>query len=187
MPIQIAAQAAPATDGEEPRWSELPAAALIKHILDQHHAFTRAQLDKIDALSREALRVHGTQHPELGAIRELFEAIEAELRPHLSKEEVILFPYIEELDVARRAGRARPFAPFGSAENPIRVMMHDHDHVDDLFRQMRVLTGDYGAPPDAGESWVALYAALRELRDDLEEHIHLESDVLFPRALELER
>ncbi len=166
--------------------SDLPLGALTKHIVERHHGYARDELDRLDELSRQVLAAHGGEWPELERLRELLEAVGAELRPHMAKEEVVLFPYIQELETARRAGRARPFAPFGSVDAPIRVMMHDHERLRDLLKQMRALTGEYLPPANASSSWKALYAGLEALERDLLEHVDLESNELFPRVLELE-
>lgn len=169
------------------RWGTESLGALVRHIVEHHHTYTREALDTLDGLSNKVLAAHGHKRPELARVRATFVAIADDLRPHLVKEEQILFPYIEELEAAVRAGRGRPFAPFGTIDNPVRMMMYEHDHVGDLLHEMRALTGDYAPPADACASYQALYAELRALEHDLFEHIHLESNLLFPRAIEMER
>jgi len=168
------------------RWDRETLTDLAKHIVERHHAYTREQLELLDALSRKVLAAHGDGHPELGSLREVFEAMAEDLLPHLAKEEVVLFPYIEELENSRRAGRGHPVAPFGAVDNPIRAMMHEHDHVGGLLRRMRTLTRDYSPPEGACPSWRSLYAGLEALDHDLVEHMHLESNVLFPGAIAME-
>ena len=167
-------------------WQDRPISQLVRHIVDRHHTYTRDELDRLGPLADKVARVHGAKHPELEQIRGWFREIEDELRPHLSKEEIILFPYIEDLDVATRAGRPHPVSPFGTIENPVRMMMVEHDHAGDLLRKIRAATSDYCAPPGACGSYQALYAGLQALERDLHEHIHLESNLLFPRAMALE-
>jgi len=176
-----------AADVDPPiEWDREMLSDLSKHIVECHHTYTRQALERLDGLSRKVLAAHGEAHPELRKLRELFEAMAEDLIPHLSKEELILFPYIEEMENSRRAGRSRPVAPFGTVDNPIRAMMQQHDHVGGLLRQVRALTNDYGPPEGACPSWRALYAGLKALDDDLREHMRLESEVLFPRTLEME-
>jgi regulator of cell morphogenesis and NO signaling len=134
---------------DEAQWGDRPLAALMKHIVEHHHKYTRDWLARLERLSGKVLTVHGDAHPELLALRRLIEVIDGDLRPHMTKEEVILFPYIEELEASRRAGRGRPFAPFGTDHGPVRAMMHEHDHVGDLIHELRALTSDYSPPPDA--------------------------------------
>jgi regulator of cell morphogenesis and NO signaling len=164
-----------------------PLRELVRHIVDHHHEYTRRQLAHLVALSGGIVGAEGEIAVELSRVREVVEAIASDLGPHLMREEVVLFPYIEDLEAARRAGRERPFAPFGCIDNPVRAMMHEHDHVDARLRELRKLTRDYQPPPEAGPACVELYADLRALDEDLVDHMHLEADVLFPRALELER
>jgi regulator of cell morphogenesis and NO signaling len=172
---------------DEARWGGKPLTALMKHIVEHHHTYTRERLARLEKLSRRVLTVHGDAHPELMALHNLIEAIDGDLRPHMTKEEIILFPYIEELEASRRAGRGRPFAPFGTDHGPVRAMMHEHDHVGGLIHELRALTHDYSPAPDACASWKALYSGLQALEHDLVEHMHLEANLLFPRVLELER
>lgn len=167
-------------------WEDRPLVELLRHILDRHHTYTRDELDRLGPIVDKVARVHGDAHPELAQIRGWFREIEDELRSHLSKEEIILFPYIEDIDAASRAGRPHAVPPFGTIENPVRMMMVEHDHAGDLLRKIRAATSDYTLPPNACGSYQALYAGLEELERDLHEHIHLEQNVLFPRAMELE-
>jgi regulator of cell morphogenesis and NO signaling len=103
------------------------------------------------------------------------------------KEERILFPYIVELEARVRAGNQRPLPSFGPVENPVRAMMRDHHHAEEILAKLRHVTSGYVAPRGAPASIVALYAALASLDDTLQEHLHLESNVLFRRAIDLER
>lgn len=161
-------------------------AELIDHILDKHHAFTRDELERISALAEKVASKHGANHPELLRVRTLFGQLCDDLRPHMFKEEMILFPYVKQMEQAVAAGRPMPYAPFGTVGNPVRVMMSEHDTAGDILRELRAATADYAAPADACASCQALYHALEELEKDLHQHIHLENNVLFPRAVELE-
>src|SRR5437764_2675296 len=103
------------------------------------------------------------------------------------KEEMVLFPYIEGLEdaVLRGRGFARP--PFGTVNNPVRMMMFEHDTAGTLLRLLRAASSDYLVPDDACLSYRTLYGALADFEKDLHQHIHLENNILFPRAVELER
>jgi regulator of cell morphogenesis and NO signaling len=103
----------------------------------------------------------------------------------MRKEELILFPAIAEREAARAEGRAPAVNPFGSLANPIRMMMFEHDSAGHALAEMRRLTGDYTVPPDVWNTYRALYHELEQLEADLHQHIHLENNVLFPRALKL--
>jgi regulator of cell morphogenesis and NO signaling len=102
------------------------------------------------------------------------------------KEEQVLFPYIAGLVQAAEQNSAAPFAPFGTVKNPVRMMMLEHDTAGDILRELRALTSDYTAPADACISYRTLYQALEDFEKDLHQHIHLENNILFPKALELE-
>jgi len=156
--------------------------ALIKHILDTHHVFTKAEMDRLESLTDKVLNAHGGNHPELVHLDELLTRLCDDLKPHMFKEEQILFPYI----VAMSQKQAVPYAPFGTVKNPIRMMMLEHDTAGEILRDMRALTSDYKVPADACISYQTLYQALENFEKDLHQHIHLENNILFPKALDLE-
>ena len=161
--------------------------ALIKHILDTHHVFTKSEMDRLQLLADKVLAAHGGNHPELVHLDELFTRLCADLKPHMFKEEHILFPYIVALTEAADQKQAVPYAPFGTVNNPIRRMMMEHDTAGDILRELRVLTSDYKVPPDACISYKTLYQALENFEKDLHQHIHLENNILFPKASDLEK
>src|ERR1044072_323680 len=163
-----------------------PLSDLIRHILDTHHVYTREESSRIQALLEKVCGKHGANHPELTEVRTLFLKLDADLQPHLFKEEQILFPYILRLEAAAAAGANAPFAPFGTVNNPIRMMLFEHDTAGDLLREIRTAAQDFRAPEDACMSFRALYQALADFEKDLHQHIHLENNILFPRAIELE-
>ena len=155
---------------------------LITHILDTHHVFTKSEMDRLQSLADKVLHAHGGNHPELIHVDELLTRLCAELKPHMFKEEQILFPYI----LAMAKNQAVPFAPFGTVNNPIRMMMMEHDSAGQILRELRALTSDYKVPHDACISYQTLYEALENFEKDLHQHIHLENNLLFPKALEFE-
>ena len=159
---------------------------LIAHILDTHHVFTKSEMDRLQLLADKVLSAHGGNHPELIHVDELFTRLCADLKPHMFKEEQILFPYILALAEAADQKRAVPFAPFGTVNNPIRMMMREHDTAGEILRELRMLTSDYNVPADACVSYKTLYEALENFEKDLHQHIHLENNILFPKALHLE-
>lgn len=163
-----------------------PLADLIRHILDTHHVYTREESARIQALLEKVCAKHGERHPELLDVAALFRRLDADLRPHLFKEEQILFPYILRLEEAAARKSAPPFAPFGTVGNPVRMMLFEHDTAGELLRELRAAALDFRAPEDACASFRTLYGALEEFEKDLHRHIHLENNVLFPRAVELE-
>jgi regulator of cell morphogenesis and NO signaling len=159
---------------------------LIEHILNTHHMFTKSEMNRIEGLTAKVIAVHGRNHPELINVGELFERLCADLKPHMFKEEHVLFPYILAMSQAALENQPRPFAPFGTVNNPVRMMMKEHDTAGEIVRELRAVTSDYKVPPDACISYQTLYQALENFERDLHQHIHLENNLLFPKALDLE-
>lgn len=157
---------------------------LADYIVNVHHTFIRRNAPILADLSRKVAGHHGAAHPELlsldGKVTELLN----ELITHLKKEEQILFPYIKKLEAA--AGTSMP-SPFGTIRNPIWMMESDHEAVGVLLQELRALTGDYTLPADACNSYSLLYRMLQDLEADLHIHIHLENNILFPKAIRLEQ
>jgi regulator of cell morphogenesis and NO signaling len=159
---------------------------LITHILDTHHVFTKSEMGRLQSLTDKVIGAHGANHPELLHVRELWQKLCADLTPHMFKEEQILFPYMIALAQAADHEWAAPFAPFGTVNNPIRMMMREHDTAGEILRELRTLTSDYKAPADACISYQTLYQALENFERDLHQHIHLENNILFPNSLAME-
>ena len=161
-------------------------AEFIKYILDKHHVFTKNELVRLDALIEKVCSVHGQNHPELLRVKALFETVCEELGPHMFKEENVLFPYIIKLEEAALQKKTSPAPPFGTVKNPVRMMMLEHETVGELLRELRDATSQYSVPADGCMSYRTLYQALGEFEQDLHQHIHLENNILFPRAVEVE-
>ena len=167
-------------------WQALSQAELITHIVDKHHAFTREELVRLEALLAKVSGVHGKNHPELFQIQDQFGKLREELEPHMLKEESVLFPYIVRMEEAAVANQTLPPPSFRTVQNPVRVMMAEHDAAGYILGRMREASSDYAVPPDACISYQTLYSALKELEADLHQHIHLENNILFPQAVEVE-
>ncbi|MCA9612086.1 MAG: iron-sulfur cluster repair di-iron protein [Myxococcales bacterium] len=163
-------------------WRSAPVDELVRHILDVHHVYTWGELPRLKALMTKVARVHGDRHPELRQLEPVVVGLLDELDTHLTKEERILFPYVLSLCGAAPARDAC----FGSAQGPIRVMDSEHEEAGESLAVIRRLSGDLVPPADACGSYRALYTGLAELEQDLHLHIHLETNVLFPRVLRLE-
>jgi len=159
---------------------------LITYILDKHHVYTRSEMERLEGLVEKVAGVHGANHPELRAMRDLLQQLFAELRSHMFKEEQILFPFIVGLEHSVFQQRPAPFTPFGTVNNPIRMMLLEHDHAGEILRELRQLSGDYQIPADACMSFKTFYEALEAFEQDLHQHIHLENNLLFPQAAKLE-
>lgn len=174
------------TSPEDLNWMAAPLCELTRHIRGKHHRYVREAIPRTRALSDKVSTKHGQNHTELFDIGKLFAEVGREMILHMQKEEQILFPYIDTLErtVNAHGSVEPPF--FQTVKNPIHAMMREHDAAGDLVRQIRVLSSDYTPPQGACTSFKALYEALREFEVDLRQHVHLENNVLFPRAVELE-
>jgi regulator of cell morphogenesis and NO signaling len=131
--------------------------------------------------------VHGKNHPELVEIGRVWSEMFQEMTMHMMKEENILFPYIVELEWAAQGRGPRPACVFGTVENPVRMMMMEHDSAGANLRSLRELSSDFTPPAEGCTSYRVLYEALAAFEKDLHQHIHLENNILFPRAVEMER
>ena len=167
-----------------------PSASLIKladHIVQRHHAYLRSAFPSITEKLGKVIKAHGDRHGELlRRLQGIVHGLGQELMQHMMKEEMMLFPLIRQMEAAARDGVAPPLAPGGSVNNPIRMMEHEHDTVGRALEEIRALTSGYVPPSEACNTFRALYAQLEELEGDLHMHIHLENNILFPRASELE-
>jgi regulator of cell morphogenesis and NO signaling len=170
-----------ADDGPAASWTDLDPAALADDILATHHAYLHEELPLLEALAAKVVTVHGERHPELHEVQRLLVAVRDDLEPHLAKEERVLFPAVHALAAGRRD------FPFGSVENPIRMMDVEHDRAGGLLAELRAATHDYLVPDDACASYRSLYERLAELEHDTHVHIHKENHVLFPATIVLAR
>jgi len=160
---------------------------LANHILNTHHVYVKKMLPVIFAHSQKVSEVHGKNHPEVKEIARIFETVHDELSSHLMKEEKMLFPVILHLAELENTGSSMEVSPFGSIQNPINVMEREHVEAGDGFYRIRELSGNYNPPEDACTTYKVLYQELNEFENDLHTHIHLENNILFPMAVELEK
>ena len=170
------------TDDDDP--SAWPVAQLIDYIVATHHAYVRSALPQIDRHLAAIQAAHGSRHPELLRVRSSFDELALELTHHMIKEERILFPYVREL--AARGARGWAPSPFGTVENPIRMMEREHRDAADHLQTVRYLTNGFAAPADGCSTYVVCMAELGDFERDLHRHVHLENNVLFPAAVRLE-
>ncbi len=174
---------APKAEKNEQDWNTSSLRGLIGHILLRHHAFLRSELPRIADLFAKVISAHGERQPVLFQVREVFTALREELESHMMKEELILFPAIGKLEAASLTGVR---APMCSIEHPVARMEHEHEVAGRELAEMRQLTRDYAIPAEVCNTYRALFTALVELESDLHRHIHLENNILFPRAAKLE-
>jgi regulator of cell morphogenesis and NO signaling len=161
--------------------------ALVDHIVARHHGYVKQEIPRLQQLLKKVVAVHGGGHPELVVIQQNFQALAAEMTSHMMKEENILFPYIVEPELDLQQGRAPRRPMFGTIAKPIQMMELEHESSGDALKKMREASSGYTAPENACFSYRTLYAALIEFEADMHQHIHLENNILFPRAVEMEQ
>ncbi|WP_462219183.1 iron-sulfur cluster repair di-iron protein [Ferruginibacter sp.] len=160
---------------------------LSDYIVNTHHSYVNKNLPNIKAFAEKVMKVHGAQHPELVRINQLVQEIYAELTAHMAKEEKVLFPYIKELVAANKNTTPLDAPHFGSVQTPINMMEMEHELVGKNLEEIRILSSNYLLPQDACASYSLLYRLLDEFEEDLHLHIHLENNILFPKALQTEK
>lgn len=169
-----------------PQFGEWDATTLATYIVEQHHAYVREALPAIKAHTEKVARVHGERHPEMIEVDRLFTAVAEEMTSHMFKEERILFPYVVALEASVRGGLPAPAAPFGSVENPIAMMEDEHESAGGAMASIRRLTNDYTVPEDGCTTFRVCLQELEAFERDLHTHVHLENNLLFPKAVRLE-
>lgn len=167
-------------------WSQASLQRLIEHIVATHHSFVKRELPRLAILAQKVVNRHGDTQPHLPAMQKAVSQLNDELTHHLAKEENILFPYIAALEAALESGDAHPDACFGTVANPIAMMTSEHEGAGELLAEIRSLSNHFTTPVGACPTYHAFYDGLREFEQDLHRHIHLENNILFPRAIELE-
>ena len=160
---------------------------LADYIVNTHHSYVKKNLPDILAYANKVARVHGSRHPELLPVRELVEEVYNEMMNHMVKEERILFPYIKDIVTAQKNTQPLQASHFGTVQNPINMMEMEHEVVGKNMEEIRTLTQNYELPDDACASYSLLYRMLAEFEEDLHIHVHLENNILFPKALKAEQ
>ena len=172
--------------GEERAWDGISMTDITKFIVDTHHAYTRQALMTLKMLSEKVANAHGTRHAELIPLQKLVNDLVGDLLPHMLKEEQVLFPYIFALDEAIAGDAEVPMPFFGTVRNPVRMMMLEHEAAGEILAEIRKLSNDFEVPADGCTSYRVYYKTLAELEQDLHRHIHVENNVLFPKAIAAE-
>lgn len=167
-------------------WSADTLTTTAAKIVATYHNYTREELQTVTPIANKVLSVHGERRPELAEVVSLLAELTADLLPHMLKEEQVLFPYVDQLEQAAEGQRTAPTPFFGTVKNPVRMMMIEHDRVGELLTRLRAITDDYTVPESACFSYRELYRRMAELELRTHEHIHVENNVYFPRAVALE-
>lgn len=160
---------------------------LTDHIINVHHTYVEENAPMLLQYSERVMTVHGHHNTELVEINELVKRVVGELASHMKKEELILFPFIKKMVNAQNEGLTLPRPAFGTVDNPIAMMEEEHDAAGLIFREIAELSNNYTAPAHACNTYKAFYAKLKEFENDLHLHVHLENNILFPKAKQMEK
>ncbi|WP_459477451.1 iron-sulfur cluster repair di-iron protein [Clostridium saccharoperbutylacetonicum] len=164
---------------EDRNWVEAPLDELVDQIVNVHHAYLYENLPKISELTTKILRVHGEKHPELSRVHKLFHTLKMELEAHLIEEETIQYPAINAYLTSNSE------ADLDKAINIINQLQDEHVGAGNILKELREITNDYELPSNACTTYSLTYSKLQEMESDIFQHIHLESNILFPRLYEL--
>ncbi|HEX8060641.1 MAG TPA: hemerythrin domain-containing protein, partial [Cyclobacteriaceae bacterium] len=164
----------------------LPLDKLSDYIYEHHHRYLERITPTILGLLEKVSHRHGTQHPELKELKDLFQKSAGELAVHMKKEELILFPFIKNLVRAKTAHTKAGSKLFNTVKSPIQMMEDEHDHEGLMLKHMAELTNNFSIPAGACNSFSSLYKLMDEYSRDIHQHIHLENNVLFPGTVALE-
>lgn len=160
---------------------------LADYIEKTHHRYVVSKIDEIKPFLNKVARVHGDHNPELKEIEILFNQSAQELTHHMQKEEQVLFPFVRNMVAAKLEQKPVPQPHFGTIENPIAMMKHEHQNEGERFEKIAALSDNYNPPSHACNTYRVTFALLKEFEDNLHQHIHLENNILFPKAVELEK
>lgn len=187
IPVLIETLNSFANDGSaSDEFNHWPIDQLAEYIEKKHHSYVRSRIPVIQQYLYKLSNVHGKTHPELFEIKSLFTECAIALTDHMQKEEVILFPFVKEMVVAKLHNR-KPIIPFGTIENPVRMMMHEHEMEGERLRKIAELSNNYTVPADGCNTYQVGLASLKAFEEDLHKHIHLENNILFPKAIEFQK
>jgi len=164
-----------------------PLDLLVDYIEKTHHRYINEKAPLLSQYLEKIQEVHGERHSELLEIFDLFSQSATALEMHMHKEEKILFPFIRQLAEHNNSDQRTYPGHFGTVKNPIAMMMEEHTMEGERFDKISQLSGGYAVPEDACNTYRTTYAMLDEFEQDLHKHIHLENNILFPKAIELER
>ncbi len=172
---------------ETTRWKNKSIGEIIDFILINHHAYTRKQMKRLLGFSGKSVKAYGTKHPELLQLHMILMEMSEELEGHMSREEKEVFPFLNKL--AQTTGKARkkaePPPNRKAGDRLIHILMWEHGMTGEEWLEIHRLTKDFNTPPDAGTPYKSLYRGLKEMEDDLHQHIHIENNVLFHRIVEM--
>lgn len=183
--VEAVKETASSTDTTD--YKAWPIDLLADYVEKRHHRYVEEKTPTIKAFLEKLCKVHGGRHPELFEITKEFNASAGDLAAHMKKEELVLFPFIHKMVKVQRSGQPLEVPHFGTVESPIEMMMHEHDAEGVRFRKIAELSDNYNPPADGCTTYRVAFAMIKDFEDDLHLHIHLENNILFPRAAALEK
>ena len=172
---------------EDIDFNSWPLDLLADYVEKTHHKYVEEKSAMLIPYLNKLCKVHGERHPELFEINELFIGSAQDLAAHMKKEELILFPFIKQMVEAKKNGEPLPAPRFGTVENPVAMMKHEHEAEGERFVKIAELTNNYEFPDDACGTYQVTYKMLEDFQNDLHKHIHLENNILFPKAIAMEK
>lgn len=177
----------PKNEGASIDFNSWPLDLLTDYIEKTHHRYVEDKTSVLQAFLDKLCKVHGDRHPELFEINTLFNDSAHDLAAHMKKEELILFPFVRNMMKAKISGGKLPQPVFETVENPVHMMQHEHTVEGERFRKIAEITDEYLPPADACNTYKVAFAMLQDFENDLHKHIHLENNILFPKAIQLEK
>lgn len=171
--------------GQSQNFASWPLSFLADYIVNTHHAYLKEHDDQIAASARKIAGVHGANHPEVIDIAALFEKIAADMTAHLQEEEEVFFPALKRAEAARTSGQQPEAKDQETMRTALAKLYREHEEIGEAVHAIRHLAHDYAIPDDACNTFVLTYQKLQEFEDDLHKHVHLENNILFPKAADL--
>ncbi|MCX6120141.1 MAG: iron-sulfur cluster repair di-iron protein [Ignavibacteriales bacterium] len=173
------------TEGEDYNTWELD--SLADYIVRTHHRFVKEAIPVTTAHLEKVVKKHGEHHPEVMRIQTWFQEVAEELIRHMAKEEIVLFPYIKTMVKHGHEGKMLDKPHFGTIANPIRMMEAEHEAAGNTLESIRRESKGFTLPADACATFQVTYEELKQFETDLHKHVHLENNILFPKAIDMER
>ena len=180
-------EALSSNEGGSIDFNSWPLDLLVDYVEKTHHRYVEEKTPILQAFLDKLCKVHGAGHPKLFEVKALFDGSAHDLSAHMKKEELILFPFIKQMVKTKIAGEALATPAFGTVENPVNMMKHEHTAEGERLRSIAALTNEYTPPADGCNTFRVTYAMLEDFENDLHMHIHLENNILFPKAIDLEQ
>ena len=160
---------------------------LIGYIINVHHTYIKENTGQIAAYSHKIAEVHVAHHPEVIEIAAIFDKMATDLTIHLQEEEETFFPAVKRVDMDKKTGATPAASDLETIKNSLVKLSKEHEEVGDAIHKIRYLAGGYAIPGDVCNTFMVTYQKLKEFEDDLHKHVHLENNILFPKAAQLLR